>query len=160
MPTPVPTFVRPANFPPAAEPRQEDSDAALLDCIGDVSGTHALILSDDGLELMCTLLQHGCAAATILRGNDCVEPRTADLVVVPHATSTGAIEQAIKQAGRAMLPHGRIVLRVDSDLSGWVTFTAARLLRAQQFSAIRMRTLHSCTLVTAERHAAGHAWSI
>ena len=160
MPSPIHTFVPRANFSPNAEPLQNDRDAALLECIGDVSATHALILSDNGLELMCALLQRGCAAATTLRSNDCVESRTADLVVAPHASSTQAVEQALKQAKRAMLPQGRIVLRVENDLSGWVTFTAARLLRAQQFSAIRIRTFRNHTLLTAERRSPTQAWSI
>jgi hypothetical protein len=160
MPTPVHTFVPHANFSADAEPVQKDRDLAMLDCIGDVAGSHALILSDDGLELMCALLRRGCAAATTLRGNDCVETRTADLMVIPHASSTQAVEQALKQAKRAMLPDGRIVLRVENDLSGWVAFTTARLLRAQQFSAIRIRSFGDYTLVTAERHSARHAWFI
>lgn len=160
MPTPVHTFVPRANFSPDGEPLQKDTDAALLECIGDVAGSHALILSDDGLELMCALLQRGCAAATTLRSNECVEAGTADLVVVPHASSTQVVEQAVKQARRAMLPHGRIVMRVESDLSGWVTFSAARLMRAQQFSAIRIRTFRNYTLLTAERHSPTQTWSI
>jgi hypothetical protein len=121
----------------------------LLDYVSDVAGAHALILGTDGADLMCALLRRGCAAATALCRSENIEARSADLVIIPHA-SPATIEQTLYQARRALTPNGRVVLRVDNDQSGWASFSTVRLLRAQDFCHVRVRRLNGQTLLTAE----------
>jgi chloramphenicol 3-O-phosphotransferase len=118
-----------------------DHDTALLEFLGDLSNTHAVVLGEGALEFMCALLRRNCIAATAMRWNEKVEAEIADLVVVPHVACLKVVEQALWQARRAMLPNGRIVLRVENDRTGWMAFSAARLLRTQGFASIRVRPL-------------------
>ncbi len=80
--------------PPVETFDLQDDNSAMLDCIGDVSDVHALILGEHGLELMCSLIRRGCATAAVLRLNEKADAQTADLVVIPHATGVGVVEQA------------------------------------------------------------------
>ncbi len=139
------------SFRPPPEHRYGDRDGVLLDCLGDLSDTHAVVLGDHALELLCALIRRGCAAATAIRAGEKMEADSASLIVVPQGVTLETIEPMLRQAKRALMPNGRIALRVDSDHSGWVSFSAARILRAHGFCAIRVRALADQTLLTAER---------
>ncbi len=136
---------------------QADADTAMLDCIGDVSNVHALVLGEHGLELMCALIRRGCATVAVLRLNQKAEPGTADLVVVPRTASPEVVEQALRQAQRAMAPNGRIVLRIDNKRASSVATSVTRLLHELGFRSIRVRSLPRQTLLSAERSSSGAA---
>ena len=106
---------------------------------GSIAGSHALILAPNGLDLLCSLLRHGCAAATCLRLGERSEHDAYDLVFAPGIVSAALVGRIIYQAKRALVPKGRFLALVpatalDHDELGALL---VRSLRLAGFAAIR-----------------------
>ncbi|MBV8400318.1 MAG: hypothetical protein JOZ17_16485 [Acetobacteraceae bacterium] len=146
-------FTSPRRAPPAMA--GSHATAGLLDDIDPTSQARVLVIGEDTLEVLCALIRRGCAEATELCRDDRAETHSADLVLVPHVTNLDSMRRAVSQARRALVPGGRIRLRVAADPSGQVGLGAARVLREASFSAIRSRVVPNGTLLSAERPGSG-----
>jgi hypothetical protein len=125
----------------------------LLGFAGPIAGSHALVIASNGLDLMCSLLQRGCAAATTLRPSERAECETYDLVLAPRVVSSGQVGRLIYQAKRALVPSGRFLACVpvglaepDQDLAGLLV----RSVRLGGFVAVRTRTLKDGLIIRAD----------
>jgi hypothetical protein len=139
-----------------------DDDAALLDSLGEIAGTNAIVLGHD-VEIMCELIRRGCRSVTELRQNDRPEHDCADLVIVASVGTADGAVTAIAHARRGLRPCGRIVVRTVKNLPKWLCLAIERTLRLHGFNAIRVRQgMHRAILAAdlpvfasgARRHAA------
>ena len=124
----------------------------LLRFAGSVTGARALVIAPNGLDLLCSLLRHGCAAATALRLAEHSEHETYDLVFAPGLVSGALIARMIYQAKRALVPTGRFLALIpasapDHDELGT---SLVRSLRLGAFAAIRTKTSNDGLLVRAD----------
>ena len=87
----------------------EDMSASgpLLRFAGPLEGSHALVIATNGLDLMCSLLRQGCAAATTLRPSERGDHEEYDLVLAPQMTLPAAVGAMTYQAKRALRAGGR-----------------------------------------------------
>jgi hypothetical protein len=126
------------------------SEAALLDYAGPVDGAHVAVLGDRTLEVMCSLIRRGCAAAVELSLHEhehaMVEP--AEIAVVPRLGSIEQAKRAVALASRLLQSGGQIVLR---DTTGLLALHVTALLRMRGFSRVRVRVLGDGTMIRAER---------
>ena len=86
----------------------------LLTFAGSVTGSHALVIAPNGLDLLCSLLWRGCAAATSQRLAERSEHEAYDLVFAPGVASATLIARLICQAKRALVPTGRFLAFVPA----------------------------------------------
>lgn len=106
--------------------------------LGDVADTHALVIGERTLELVCLLIRRGCAAAGTLCWHEKAEPGTADLVVVSLQSRLQSMDGVARQARRALLPGGRIVLRVLDKRPKAAVGVIAGTLRQHGFGPARL----------------------
>jgi hypothetical protein len=125
-----------APVAPRLQPESQDSD--LLDPLwrlaGELHDARALIVADQGLDLMCGLIQRGCAAATVLRAGDKPDANNYNLVFVPQMTALALSDQVIRLALRSLAPNGRLIVGVQD---GSEAVALARRLRLNGFSALQ-----------------------
>lgn len=126
------------------------SVSALLDGVGPTTRKRVLTLGEDTLEVLCALIRRGCTEAAELRLDDRPEAQSAHVVLVPHITSVNEARRAIAQAKRALVTHGRIIIRVASNPPSQVALDSACLLRNEGFSMVRMRALPQQVFLSAE----------
>jgi hypothetical protein len=131
-----------------AEP-EDDPSTALVTYAGDVANDHVLILGHSAPAIMCTLIRSGCISATELGRSDRPDAHTADLAIVPDVGALDDAALVIRNAKRALMTAGRIVMCVAAEPSGRLAQGVAALLRQQGFSAIRWRRNGGKTLVSA-----------
>ncbi len=125
----------------------------LLSFAGPVVGSHALVLAANGLDLLCSLLRHGCAAATSLRPAERSDHESYDLVLVPCIASPAQIGKLIHQAKRALVPTGRFLAFVptgDCDPAQDVAGLLVRSLRLAGFVMVQTRTTPDGLLVRSD----------
>ncbi len=132
---------------PHAEPGALDGFARGL---GDVAATHALVIGERTLELVCLLIRRGCAAAGTLRWHEKAEPAAADLVVVSLPLRLQPLDDVLRQARRALLPGGRIVLLVAGKRPKALIGLVASTLRQYGFGPARLTATEGGMLVEAE----------
>ncbi len=140
----------PAIADGAAETSSEDP---LLDFAGPVAGSHALVISPNGLDLMCRLLRRGCAAATALRPSDRFDHESYDLVLAPRIVQPEQVGRLIFNAKRALVPTGRFLAFVpagSADSEGDVAGLLQRSLKVGGFAAVRARTRQDGVLLRAD----------
>ena len=133
----------------------------LLRFAGSIAGSHALVIAPNGLDLLCNLLRHGCAAAMALRLAERPDHEAYDLVLAPCVTSALQLGRLIYQAKRALVPTGRFIAFVpadssDPDLAGLLL----RSVRLGGFVRVRTQTLPNGLLVRADRPMHGLSASI
>jgi hypothetical protein len=121
-----------------------------VDSLGAVVGEHVLVLGAGGLDTMCALLRRGCAAVAELRLGRKPEAQSAEMIVAPRIASLAQARQALEQARRALLPTGRVVLRLASDVGDPLALAAARLLKREGFCMLRLRECGGNAVLTAE----------
>jgi hypothetical protein len=132
--------------PQPGSPENEPLDP-LLRLAEEINSTRALILAENGLELMCTLIRHGCPTATAIRPGGKPDAGAYDLVVVPETSASSALDPLIRQIRRALAPNGRLIACVSG---GRVAAALARRLRLNGFSGLRSVHLPSRTLLRAD----------
>ncbi len=129
----------------------DGQEPALLDPLlrlaGKVQDTHALIVAEHGLDLMCGLIRRGCLAATILRIGDKPDAGDYDLVLVPRAAALPSADEVIRVARRSLAPRGRLIVGVSG---GKAATALARRLRLNGFTALRSAQWFGLTLLRAD----------
>ena len=131
-----------------AEP-EDDPDTALIAYARDVANGRVLILGYSAPAIMCALIRRGCASATELRQSDRPEAHTADLAIVPDVGALDDAALVIRNAKRALMTAGRILLCMAAEPSGRLLQGISSLLRQQGFSAIRWRRNRGKIIVSA-----------
>jgi hypothetical protein len=132
---------------PLALPRpceQADLLDPLLRLAGELRDTHALIVAEPGVELLCGLVRRGCLAATILRGGVTPEAGAFDLVLMPRIASA---EAAVRVARRSLMPGGRLVAAVRA---GKPAAALLRRLRLNGFVGVCSLALPGVMLLRAD----------
>jgi hypothetical protein len=119
----------------------------LLRLAGDISQTHALIVAEHGLDLMCGLIRHGCLAATVLRIGDKPDANDYDLVVIPDTAAFPSHDDVIRLARRSLAPRGRLIVGVQNSRAA---SALARRLRLNGFTALRSTHLPGLMLVRSD----------
>jgi hypothetical protein len=114
---------------------------------GNLRNTHALIVADHCLDLMCGLIQRGCLAATTLRIGDKPDAGDYGLVLVPYATALPSHDDLIRLARRSLTPKGRLVV---GSRNGKAATALARRLRLNGFTNLRSTHLPGLTLLRAD----------
>jgi hypothetical protein len=137
--------------PVHAQPTNDPQEPALLDPLlrlsGDLRNTHALIVADYGLDLMCGLIRRGCQAATTLRIGDKANAGDYGLVLVPYATALPSHDDLIRLARRSLTPSGRLIV---GTRNGKAATALARRLRLNGFTNLRSTHLPGLTLLRAD----------
>ena len=133
---------------PQAAPANPAS--ALFQIVGEVRSKRVLIIGSGALNIMCALLRRGAAAATLLRQGVRPEQHTADLAIAIEIGSEDRAVSAIAHARRALATSGRIILVTAIDPTRRLAEAAARTLRLNGFSAVRIRTIGDHALVAGE----------
>ncbi|MBW4093327.1 MAG: hypothetical protein HIU82_19840 [Proteobacteria bacterium] len=139
------------GYPPSAAAGMPgtDPDAALVKVLGDVTDAHILILGPGALELICVLIRTGCGAITELRQHERPEPRMADIVILPKVGSLDAAATTIGHARRALVPTGRILVRIAADPAGRLVPAIVRMLRVHGFTDVRQHRRGTEALLSA-----------
>ena len=124
----------------------------LLAFAGSVTGSHALVIAPNGLDLLCSLLRHGCAAATSLRPAERSDHEAYDLVIASGVVSTAWVGRLICQAKRALVPTGRFLAFVPATAPDHaeVAELLVRSIHLAGFAAIETKTLKEGLLVRAD----------
>ena len=125
----------------------------LLSFAGPIAGSHALVIAANGLDLMCSLLRQGCAAATALRWSERSDHEIYDLVLAPRVVSSAQIGKLIHQAKRALVPTGRFLAFVPTATDGSDQDVAGLLVRSVRlggFVAVQTKTIAGGLLVRAD----------
>ena len=134
-------------------PSPQAESGSLDDFVGsirDVADTHALVIGERTLELVCLLIRRGCVAAGTLRWHEKAQAGTADLVVVSLLPRLQLLDEALRQARRALLPGGRIVLRVAARRPKVMVGVVAGALLRHGFGTARLTATAGGMLVEAE----------
>jgi len=116
-----------------------DPTRAMCDALRDVRDEEVLVIGPHGLEVMCDLLRRGARTVTLLRMDKRPEARSVSLVVVPEAPSIEWLACVLGHARRALLPTGRLVLRVGALAGRQLTAQITRMLRVHGYTAIVVR---------------------
>jgi hypothetical protein len=142
------------TFEPApvqARPTNDSQEPALLDALlrlaGNIQNTHALIVAEHGLDLMCGLIRRGCLAATILRIGDKPDTSDYDLVLVPRAAALPSADEVIRVARRSLAPRGRLIVGVRG---GKAAAALARRLQLNGFTGLHSAQWFGLTLLRAD----------
>jgi hypothetical protein len=127
--------------------------SGLLHFAGTISGSHALVIAPNGLDLMCSLLRQGCSAATTLRLAERPEHKAYDLVLAPQVAASIQVGRLVHQAQRALVPTGRFLAYVPNtagDPEDDVCGLMVRTLRLAGFAAVRSRIVSDGLLIRAD----------
>ena len=132
-----------------AAPDDTADPRALLDQIGPLNNARALVLGDSAYAMLPGLAERGCRSAAQMSASIEPMPAQADLVLLPLVRSATAASAMIALARRALVPGGRIVLRLIDRRFGRLTVVAGLLLRRQGFLAAGLRAVPPEILLTA-----------
>jgi hypothetical protein len=123
----------------------------LLDFTGPVGGSHALVVGAKGSALLCALLRRGCLAATSLRPAERPDGRQYDLLIAPGIGSADCLDHLTAQAARALLPTGRLALRVLGRAGSDLVQATLQMLRLHGFTDVQTVMTGGGTLIRAAR---------
>jgi hypothetical protein len=112
---------------------------AMRAALRDVRDEEVLVIGPHGLEVMCDLLRRGARSVTLLRMDKRPEAHSVSLVVVPEAPSIEWLACVLGHARRALLPAGRLVLRVGALAGRQLAARITRMLRIHGYTAIIAR---------------------
>jgi hypothetical protein len=127
-----------------------DPMRAMRTALRDVRDEEVLVIGPHGLEIMCDLLRRGARSVTLLQMDKRPEAHSVSLVVVPEAPSIEWLACVLGHARRALLPAGRIVLRVGSLVGRQLAAQISRMLRVHGYTAIATRQYGDQLLLSAE----------
>jgi hypothetical protein len=134
-----------------AKPTIDSQEATQLDPLlrlaGRLQNTHALIIAERGLDLMCGLIRRGCLAATILRRGDKPDAGDYDLVLVPNAAALPSADEVIRVARRSLGPQGRLIVGVRG---GRAAAALGRRLLLNGFTGLRSAQFAGLTYLRAD----------
>jgi hypothetical protein len=116
-----------------------DPARAMRAALRDVRDEEVLVIGPHGLEVMCDMLRRGARSVTLLRMDKRPEAHSASLVVVPEAPSIEWLACVLGHARRALLPAGRLVLRVGALAGRQLVAQITRMLRIHGYTAIVAR---------------------
>jgi hypothetical protein len=116
-----------------------DPARAMRAALRDVRDEEVLVIGPHGLEVMCDMLRRGARSVTLLRMDKRPEAHSASLVVVPEAPSIEWLACVLGHARRALLPAGRLVLRVGTLAGRQLVAQITRMLRIHGYTAIVAR---------------------
>jgi hypothetical protein len=116
-----------------------DLARAMRAALRDVRDEEVLVIGPHGLEVMCDMLRRGARSVTLLRMDKRPEAHSASLVVVPEAPSIEWLACVLGHARRALLPAGRLVLRVGTLAGRQLVAQITRMLRIHGYTAIVAR---------------------
>ena len=94
--------------------RPMERTRALRAALGEVRDEAVLVIGSRSLEVTCDLIRRGARSVMLLRTDRRPEAASASLVVVPEAPSLEWLACVLGHARRALLPTGRLVLRVGA----------------------------------------------
>ena len=135
---------------PAGAP-EDDRINRFLKVAQPLADTHALVVADHALELLCGLIRRGCAAATCLQPSAKPDAPIYTLVLAPGVARISALDAVIHTARHALLPGGRIVIGLPHHHSnGRLPLAVARRLRLNGFTGVRTQDARGLTVVHAE----------
>jgi hypothetical protein len=136
-------------------PPWSDSDDCdlLLSQAPQIDGSRALIVASHGLGLLRALIRRGCLAATCLRPAVRPEVGCHDLAFFPDVTPETELEGVVRDTLRAVVPGGRVVVRIGGDPRGRIARGLARRLKLNGFTGVRTQPLFGRTLIRADRPA-------
>ncbi len=136
----------PSGRPPSMPPNPAQPITAAL---GDVSDEEILVIASNGLDVTCDLIRRGARSVTLMRSGSRPEAQSATLVVIPEVPSLEWLTCVLGHAHRALLPTGRLVLRLrcaGRQLAAQVT----RMLRVHGYTAVVARQAGNELLVNAQ----------
>jgi hypothetical protein len=133
---------------------------ALLDLIGPVDDLHLLLIGPGGLDMMCDLIDEGCASVEMVSLGQRHRCDFSEIVIVPDVSSAAVAQEAIAQARRMMRPLNSLILRFTMQDACAAVQEARRLLTLHGFSAIRAYHLSDRTVLTAELPLCGQVASL
>lgn len=122
--------------------------------LGDVRDEEILVIGSSGLDTTCDLIRRGARSVTLLRTDRRPEAQSVSLVVVPRTPSLKWLSCVLGNARRALLPTGRLILRIEST-GRQLAAQVARMLRVHGYTAIAARQSGGVLLVNAQVPAFG-----
>ena len=127
----------PRPHPESAEP---DSLDPLLRFAKNLETSHALVIAEHGLDLLCALVRRGCMAAATIRPRDKTDADAYSLILVPLVTELPSLEHLTRVARRSLMPRGRLIVGLPPDTSGRnpLGLALARRLRLNGFAVACM----------------------
>lgn len=131
-------------------PASNDPAIALQSVLGEVRDEEVLVIGRQGLEVTCDLIRRGARSVTLLRTDKRPEAGSASLVVVPEAPSMEWLACVLGHARRALLPTGRLVLRVGTLAGRQLVAQITRMLRVHGYTAIEARQSGTQLLMNAQ----------
>lgn len=135
-------------------PDSDDCDLLLAQA-HEIGASRALIVSSHGLGLLRALIRRGCLGATCLRPSVRPEVASHDLAFFPDVTPETELEAVVRDTLRAVVPGGRVVVRIGGDPRGRAARGLGRRLKLNGFTGVRIQPLFGRTLIRADRPAAG-----
>jgi hypothetical protein len=130
--------------------RPMERTRALRAALGEVRDEAVLVIGSRSLEVTCDLIRRGARSVTLLRTDRRPEAASANLVVVPEAPSLEWLACVLGHARRALLPTGRLVLRVGALAGRQLAAQITRMLRVHGYTAIVARQAGDQLVLQAE----------
>lgn len=118
----------------------------LLRLAGTLRESHALVVAEHGLELLCGLLGRGCLAATAIRLGDKPDANDYDVVIMPSLASI-AMATVVRLARRSLAPGGRLIVGMNDARTA---SALARRLRLNGFTKLRLTQIAGRVLLCAD----------
>jgi len=133
---------------------------ALLDLIGPVDDLHVLLIGPGGLDMMCGLIDEGCASVEMVTLGQRHRCDFSEIVIVPEVSSSAVAQEAIAQARRMMRPLNTLILRFTMNDATAAVQETRNQLTLQGFSGVRAYHLSDRTVLTAELPLCGRVASL
>ena len=109
--------------------QSRSSSVALVGETSDLEGMRVLVLGCYPADTLAALIHTECRRAEARLPDAHTEARSADIVLVPHATLV-TIGRIINQAARSLDDHGRMVIAVPQHERDFVGLATKALLQA------------------------------
>lgn len=147
-----PTVRPPAPIPALDEPPSQliAAEAALLEMADPSLDSRISLIGPNTLELLCALLRRGCADVCATRVCDWPQAGTADVAIIPGASSPDHLKRSIAHARRVLAPLGTIALHLAASPADALTRQASQLLLLHGFTGLRRTGFPGGTLIRAE----------
>lgn len=125
-------------------------EAALLTIADPRPESRVSLIGPNTLELLCALLRHGSIDVSATRVCDRLHAGPADVAVIAHLLSPDCLERAIAHARRVLVPLGTVAIHLAADATDELSKQAGRLLVLHGFIRIRVFDHDGETLIRGE----------